>query len=387
MTQTVPTWAWVVFTAFILSMLALDLGVFNRKSHTVSVPQALRWTAIWVTLAFIFCGGVWRIYGSDKALEFLTGYLIEYSLSVDNIFVFILIFSYFKVAPEHQHKVLFWGILGALLMRAAMIFAGAALLHRFEWVIYIFGAFLVYTGFKLAFGKDAEVDPDKNPMVNFAKKFISITPQFHGDRFFIWENGKRMATPLFVVLLIVETTDVVFAIDSIPAIFGVTKDPFIVFTSNVFAILGLRSLYFALSGVMGKFHYLKTALAFILAFIGVKMLLGHTDYKIGTPLALGAVVGSLLVAVLMSLIKLKTWQSGLLLTMLLGAVGLVLDFFTKWDGAAATFYGMTLGSFLVSILVTILHPATKDASPVDLPPGHVEHAPVTDESDSVRIHQ
>jgi predicted tellurium resistance membrane protein TerC len=233
-------------------------------------------------------------------------------------------------------------------MRAAMIFAGAALLHRFEWVIYIFGAFLVYTGFKLAFGKDAEVDPDKNPMVNLAKRFMPISPQFHGDKFFIWENGKRVATPLFVVLLIVETTDVVFAIDSIPAIFGVTKDPFIVFTSNVFAILGLRSLYFALSGVMGKFHYLKTALAFILAFIGVKMLLGHTDYKIETPLALGAVVGSLLVAVLMSLVKLKTWQSGLLLTMLLGAIGLVLDFspngmaqrplFTAWHWAVSGFH-------------------------------------------------
>jgi hypothetical protein len=185
----------------------------------------------------------------------------------------------------------------------------------------------------------------------------------------------------------VETTDVVFAIDSIPAIFGVTKDPFIVFTSNVFAILGLRSLYFALSGVMGKFHYLKTALAFILAFIGVKMLLGHTDYKIETPLALGAVVGSLLVAVLMSLVKLKTWQSGLLLTMLLGAIGLVLDFFTRWDGAATTFYGMALGSFLVSILVTILHRETEDASTVELPAGHAEHSPVTDESDAARIHR
>ncbi|HEX8237272.1 MAG TPA: TerC family protein [Abditibacteriaceae bacterium] len=387
MTQSVPIWAWVAFTAFVLGMLALDLGVFNRKSHTISVGQALRWTAVWVTLAFAFCGGVWRYYNSNKALEFLTGYLIEYSLSVDNIFVFILIFSYFKVAPEHQHKVLFWGILGALLMRATMIFAGAALLHRFEWVIYIFGAFLVYTGFKLAFGKDAEVDPDKNPLVNFAKRFMSITPQFHGDRFFIWENSKRVATPLFIVLLIVETTDVVFAIDSIPAIFGVTKDPFIVFTSNVFAILGLRSLYFALSGVMDKFHYLKTALAFILAFIGVKMLLGHTDYKIETPLALGAVLGSLSVAVLMSLLKLKTWQSGLLLTALFGAIGLILDFLFKSDGAASTLYGMALGCFLVSILVTILHPETDDASTVELPPGHAEHSPATDESDGARIHQ
>ena len=296
-------WIWVSFVAFILSMLALDLGVFNRKSHTMTVKQALSWTAVWVSLSLVFCAGIYFLRGSQSAVEFLTGYLIEYSLSVDNIFVFLLIFGFFQVAPELQHKVLFWGIIGALIMRAVMITIGAALLHNFEWIIYVFGAFLVFTGLKLAFGKDTDVDPEKNPIVNFAKRFVPVTDDYHGDRFFVQRDGRRWATPLFIVLIVVETTDLVFAVDSIPAIFGVTKDPFIVFTSNIFAILGLRSLYFALSGVMDKFHYLKYALSFILSFIGVKMLLSHTAAKIPTPYALAIVALALVVAVVASLLK------------------------------------------------------------------------------------
>lgn len=284
-------------------MLALDLGVFNRKSHTMTVKQALSWTAVWVSLSLVFCAGIYFLRGSQSAVEFLTGYLIEYSLSVDNIFVFLLIFGFFQVAPELQHKVLFWGIIGALIMRAVMITIGAALLHNFEWIIYVFGAFLVFTGLKLAFGKDTDVDPEKNPIVNFAKRFVPVTDDYHGDRFFVQRDGRRWATPLFIVLIVVETTDLVFAVDSIPAIFGVTKDPFIVFTSNIFAILGLRSLYFALSGVMDKFHYLKYALSFILSFIGVKMLLSHTAAKIPTPYALAIVALALVVAVVASLLK------------------------------------------------------------------------------------
>jgi len=299
----VPLWIWVSFVAFILSMLALDLGVFNRKSHTMTVKQALSWTAVWVSLSLVFCAGIYFLRGSQSAVEFLTGYLIEYSLSVDNIFVFLLIFGFFQVAPELQHKVLFWGIIGALIMRAVMITIGAALLHNFEWIIYVFGAFLVFTGLKLAFGKDTDVDPEKNPIVNFAKRFVPVTDDYHGDRFFVQRDGRRWATPLFIVLIVVETTDLVFAVDSIPAIFGVTKDPFIVFTSNIFAILGLRSLYFALSGVMDKFHYLKYALSFILSFIGVKMLLSHTAAKIPTPYALAIVALALVVAVVASLLK------------------------------------------------------------------------------------
>jgi tellurite resistance protein TerC len=290
-------------------MLALDLGVFNRKSHTVSVKQALGWTAAWVTLAMLFFVGLLFKYNSGpnegKALEFLTGYIIEYALSVDNIFVFLLIFGYFKVKPEHQHKVLFWGIIGALIMRALMITIGAALLDRFHWIIYVFGVFLLLTGLKMAFGKETEVDPGHSPAVRLLRKIMPISPHYDGDKFLTMIDGKRAATPLLVVLLVVETTDLIFAVDSIPAIFGVVKsrDAFIVFTSNIFAILGLRSLYFALAGVMELFHYLKYALSFILAFIGLKMLLTHSEYKIPTGWALGIVVGALALAVIMSLLK------------------------------------------------------------------------------------
>jgi tellurite resistance protein TerC len=258
-----------------------------------------------VTLALLFNLGVWHYSGSQKALEFFTGYLIEKSLSVDNVFVFALLFSYFAVPPVYQHKVLFWGILGALVMRAIMIALGAALITKFAWIIYIFGAFLILTGIKMIVKKEEEIHPERNPVVKWFKKLMPVTNDYRKDKFFVAENGKRFATPLFVVLLLVEVSDLIFAVDSIPAIFAVTRDPFIVYTSNVFAILGLRSLYFALAGVMDKFHYLKIGLGFVLSFVGVKMLLAHTPYKIDTLLSLGVVVIILAVAVVVSLLRPK----------------------------------------------------------------------------------
>lgn len=298
-------WLWAGFNGFILAMLALDLGVFHRKTHVVSVRESLIWTAIWVALALAFNVGVWHYAGSAKALEFFTGYLIEKSLSVDNVFVFALLFSYFAVPPLYQHKVLFWGILGALFMRAAMIAAGAALLAKFAWIIYVFGAFLILTGIKMIVKRNEEIHPERNPVVKLFKKLMPVTPDYHGDKFFIRENGLRMATPLFVVLMLVEFTDLIFAVDSIPAIFAVTKDPFIVYTSNVFAILGLRSLYFALAGVMDKFHYLKIGLGVVLSFVGVKMILAHTEWKLDTLVSLGVIVVILAVSIVWSLLNPK----------------------------------------------------------------------------------
>lgn len=296
-------WPWVGFNAFILAMLALDLGVFHRKSHVISLRESLTWTFAWVGLALVFNAGVWHFAGSAKALEFFTGYVIEKSLSVDNVFVFALLFSYFAVPPAHQHKVLFWGILGALVMRAVMIIVGAALITRFTWVIYIFGAFLILTGIKMVLKREETMDPGSNPVVRWLKRFIAVTPDYRGDSFFVREHGVRMATPLFVVLVLVEFTDLVFAVDSIPAIFAVSKDPFIVYTSNVFAILGLRSLYFALAGVMDKFHYLKVGLGVVLAFVGVKMVLSHTAWKIDTLVSLGLIVGILGISIVCSLLR------------------------------------------------------------------------------------
>jgi len=283
-------WIWIGFTAFVLAMLALDLGVFHRKAHVISIRESLTWTGVWVGLALLFNAGVWSLAGAQKGLEFFTGYLIEKSLSVDNIFVFALLFSYFAVPAKLQHRVLFWGILGALVMRALMIVAGAALITRFTWIIYIFGVFLILTGIKMIVKRDEEFHPERNPVVRWFKKLMRVTSDYRADSFFVRENGLLMATPLFVVLLLVEITDVIFAVDSIPAIFAVTTDPFIVYTSNVFAILGLRSLYFALAGVMGKFHYLKFGLGVVLAFVGVKMLLSHSPYKIDTLVSLGVIV-------------------------------------------------------------------------------------------------
>lgn len=291
---------WIVFNAFVLVMLALDLGVFHRKSHTVKVKEALIWSAVWVSLALLFNAGVWHYKGKELALQFLAGYVIEKALSVDNLFVFLVLFSFFKVKPDYQHKVLFWGIIGALVMRAVMIAVGAALIARFHWVMYIFGGFLVLTGIKLAFSKEDHKDVGDNLVVRLFRKLFPVTPDYHEARFFVKENGRTLATPLFLVLLTVEFTDLVFALDSIPAIFAVSKDTFIVYTSNVFAILGLRSLYFALAGCMGLFVYLKFGLALILAFVGVKMLIAEL-YKIPIALSLGIILGILAVSIYASL--------------------------------------------------------------------------------------
>ncbi len=300
--MTDTTWLWVGFNLFVLAMLALDLGVFHRKSHVVSFREAMGWTVAWVTLAALFNIGIWHFAGADKALEFTTGYVIEYSLSVDNIFVFALLFSYFAVPPIYQHRVLFWGILGALVLRAMMIVAGTVLITKFAWIIYVFGAFLIITGIKMIVKKEEEIHPERNPVVKWFKRLMPVTSDYRGDKFFVRENGVRMATPLFVVLLLVEISDVIFAVDSIPAIFAVTKDPFIVYTSNVFAILGLRSLYFALAGVLDKFHYLKVGLGIVLTFVGVKMLLGHTAWKIDTVVSLGVIIAVLAGSIVMSLV-------------------------------------------------------------------------------------
>jgi tellurite resistance protein TerC len=294
-------WAWVGFNVFVLAMLALDLGVFNRKARVISFRASIAWTVVWITLALIFNAAVWFYYDSQKALEFFTGYLIEKSLSVDNVFVFALLFSYFAVPPVYQHKVLFWGVLGALVLRAVMIALGAALIARFSWIIYVFGAFLILTGIKMIVQREEAIHPERNPIVRLLRRVMPVTPDYRRDRFFVVENGARHATPLFVVLLLVEISDIVFAVDSIPAIFAVTTDPFIVYTSNVFAILGLRSLYFALAGVMDKFHFLKIGLGVVLAFVGVKMMLAHTAYKIDTLVALCAVALILAGSVIASL--------------------------------------------------------------------------------------
>jgi tellurite resistance protein TerC len=262
---------WTAFNLFVIAMLAIDLGVFHRKAHEVTVREALTWTCVWITLAMIFNLFIYYYYDKIKALEFFTGYLIEKSLSVDNIFVIILIFSYFKVPSAYLHKVLFWGILGALVMRVIFILTGVELIHRFHWLIYIFGGFLVYTGIRMLTSGDLKIDPEKNPVIKLARKIMPITPSFEGDQFFVKHDGKTWATPLFLVVILIETTDLIFAVDSIPAILAISDDSFIVYTSNVFAILGLRSLYFALAGIEKYFTYLKYGLSAILVFVGVKM--------------------------------------------------------------------------------------------------------------------
>jgi tellurite resistance protein TerC len=307
-----PIWLWIGFNLFVLAMLALDLGVFHRKSHAVSGREALIWSIVWVSLSLVFNAVIYFYWdqmapgstytNSEAALAFLTGYLIEKSLSVDNIFVFILIFSFFAVPAAYQHRVLFWGILGALVMRGTLIAVGAALLHEFHWIIYVFGAFLIFTGIRMAWHHDEDVEPDKNPVVIFFRRFMPVTETFEKDKFFVRRAGRLMATPLFLILLVVESTDLVFAVDSIPAIFAVTQDPFIVYTSNVFAILGLRALYFLLANVMDKFQYLKFGLSAVLVFIGVKMAI--TDlYKIPTAVSLAVVAGILTISILASLWK------------------------------------------------------------------------------------
>jgi tellurite resistance protein TerC len=293
-------------------ILAIDLGVLNRKAHVVKVREAGIFAAMTAVLALLFAGAIWMGYlpvegvaGRQKALEFMTGYLIELALSVDNIFVFVLIFAYFRVPPQYQHRVLFWGVLGALVMRGIMIAAGALLIERFHWIIYVFGAFLVYTGIKMATQDEMDVEPESNPALKLIRRFMPITNHYAGQRFFVREEiGGRMrraATPLFVVLVLVETTDLIFAVDSIPAIFAVTRDPYLVYTSNVFAILCLRSLYFLLAGVIDKFHYLKLGLSIVLMFIGAKMLVTALHFHIPVTVSLGVVAGVLGLSVVASL--------------------------------------------------------------------------------------
>jgi tellurite resistance protein TerC len=292
---------WIGFHALVFVMLALDLGIFNRKSHTVGMKEALGWSAVWIVISQLFNIFIYRSYGSEAAVEFLTGYILELSLSVDNLFVFLLLFSYFKVPSEYQHKVLFWGILGAQIMRAFFIAIGTALIAQFHWILYVFGAFLVYTGIRMAFDKGDEVNPESNIVLKLFRKVFPISPEYHGSNFFVNIDGRKHATILFVVLLIVEATDLVFAVDSIPAVFAVTRNPLIVYTSNIFAILGLRSMYFALAGIMNLFHYLKIGLAFILSFIGIKMLIADF-YHMPTAVALGVVAGVLALSIVASII-------------------------------------------------------------------------------------
>lgn len=293
---------WIGFSLFILTMLSLDLGLFNRKAHTIRYREAWIWSGVWITLAMIFAGIVFHYQGSQRGYEFLTGYLIELSLSVDNLFVFLLIFSYFKVPSRFQHRVLFWGVMGALVMRLTMIFVGAALINRFHWIIYIFGGFLVYTGIKMFRHEEIDVQPEQNILIRAVTRFLPITRHYEEERFFTKVNGKLTGTLLLLVLMVVEVTDLVFAVDSIPAIFAITTNTFIVYTSNVFAILGLRSMYFLLAGVVEKFRYLRTGLAIVLTFIGLKMLLGAVHVPIPIKFSLGFVAVVLIGSVVASLL-------------------------------------------------------------------------------------
>lgn len=303
MFSSMPWWAWAGFLGFVAAMLALDLGVFNRKSHVVTLKEALIWCVVWFSLAMGFNYLVAQKMGSQAGLEFFTGYLVELCLSVDNVFVFIVIFQYFRVEPRYQHRVLFWGILGAVIMRAIFIFAGITLINTFHWIIYVFGAFLVYTGVKLALPKKEDgFEPEKNPLVKLARRFLPVTTHYEGGRFFSTRDGKLHATPMFLVLLVVETTDVMFALDSIPAVIAITQNEFIVFTSNIFAILGLRSLYFAVSGVMQLFRYLNIGLAFILIFVGCKMLATYFGIHVPINVSLGIIGGVLAASILASVL-------------------------------------------------------------------------------------
>ncbi|HRV45041.1 MAG TPA: TerC family protein [Smithellaceae bacterium] len=292
---------WIFFAVFILAMLALDLGVFNRKTHVIQMKEALLWTSFWVTLALSFAVGIYFFYGHEKAVEYVTAYLIEYSLSIDNLFVFMLIFRYFDVPAAYEHKALFWGILLALATRAVFIFAGVALISRFHWVMYIFGAFLIVTGIKMALNKQTEVHPDKNIAIRLLRYVMPVSKNFSGAKFFVVEGGVRYATPMLAVLLALETTDILFAIDSIPAVLAISRDPFIVYTSNVFAILGLRSLFFAISGLMRLFHLLHYGLAAILSFVGVKMLIAdffHVPVGISLLIIASILIASILSSIL-----------------------------------------------------------------------------------------
>jgi tellurite resistance protein TerC len=297
----VTIWFWILFNVFILAMLALDLGVFHRSAHAISIREAAIWSSVWIGLSLTFNFCLYLFAGPEPALAYLTGYLIEKALSVDNIFVMVLIFGYFKVEPKYQHRVLFWGIVGALVMRGIFIVLGAYLISHFHWVIYLFGALLVFTGTKMAFRDEEPFDAENNRLLKLARKLVPVSSQYHGKHFWIRENGKLFATPLLLVLIMVEFTDLVFAVDSIPAIFAVTTEPFLVYTSNVFAILGLRSLYFLLAGIVDQFRYLKYGLSFILVFVGVKMLLSDIQ-KVPIVASLVVIATALLISILLSLI-------------------------------------------------------------------------------------
>lgn len=293
---------WTAFAITLGVMFTLDLGVFNRKSHEISFREAAVWTCVWVALALAFNIGILIELGKEKALEFLAGYLIEQSLSVDNLFVFIMVFSYFHVKKIHEPKILKWGIIGALALRAIFIVAGIDLIQRFSWTIYLFGGILIVTGIKLAFGGEEKLDPGKNLAVRIVRRFVPITKRICGDRFFVRRRGITAATPLFLALVVIESSDVIFAIDSIPAVLSVTRDPLIVYTSNAFAIMGLRSLYYLLANVMGMFSYLKLGVSFILTFVGLKMLLSHTTFAISTQFSLGVIFGILALSVATSIL-------------------------------------------------------------------------------------
>lgn len=295
-----PTWLWIAFAAFIIICLIIDLVVLHNDDHKISVKESLRQTAGWIVISAIAGVGIYFYMGADHAVNYYTGYIIEYSLSIDNIFVFLLVFKFFKVDDKYQYKVLFWGIFGALVFRFIFILLGAALLEEYHWVVYIFGSFLVYTGYKLAVEGEKEVHPEDNPVVQWARKLFPVTKTYHEGNFWVRHKGKLMATPLFLVLIMIETTDIVFALDSIPAILSITTDQFIVFSSNAFAILGLRALYFSLAGIMQIFHYLHYALAAILAFVGIKMLIS-TWYHVPTLWALGFIVVAVTISIIASL--------------------------------------------------------------------------------------
>lgn len=298
-----PIVFWIIFNAFVLIMLALDLGVFHRKTHEISLRESLTWTFIWIFLALVFNAIIYSWKGRVQALEFFTGYLVEKSLSVDNIFVFLMIFTYFRIPPVYQHKVLFWGIIGALILRVIFIFAGVALIEKFHFTIYLFGALLIFSGYKMLQHNNTKIEPDKNPVIRFFKRFMPVTQELREDKFFVKTGGKRFATPLFLVLILIETTDVIFAVDSIPAILAITQDQFIVYTSNVFAILGLRSLYFALAGVVHRFWLLSYGLAVVLIFVGLKMILIDL-YKIPIEWSLAFIALIISMSIVLSL-KLK----------------------------------------------------------------------------------
>jgi tellurite resistance protein TerC len=305
----------IAFNVGVLAVLAIDLGIFNRKAHAATVKEAAIWSSVWITLSLGFAGVVYMQMGRQPMLEFVTGYLIEYSLSIDNIFVIVLIFSYFRIPDKYQHRVLFWGIIGALVMRGAMIAAGAFLIERFHWIIYVFGAFLVFTGIRMASHDETDIEPEANPILRLVRRLLPVTHDYRGQHFFVKESPKRgepvtlMATPLFVVLVLVETTDLIFAVDSIPAIFAVTRDPFLVYTSNVCAILGLRSLYFLLAGVIHKFQYLKLGLAVVLTFVGVKMLIGGV-YEIPILVSLLVIFLVLMTSIVVSILRAKPEPPG-----------------------------------------------------------------------------